>query len=207
MLIGNYSKGDTIIEVMLAFAVFAMLAVGSITIMNQGVASAQESLETTLVRQQIDSQAESLRFLHQAYIATTGTPTASGVKFQSILTDNVNTGVNASDFGDAACLNTIPQAGGTSGKPSFVLLPKSGNKLDGNNLKTMSDQNAPAYAQLKYKDDGSFQAPYGLWVEAVEGGEVGEPRFIDFHIRACWYSVTSNVPRTLGTIVRLYVPA
>lgn len=195
--------GDTIIEVMLAFTVFALLAVGSITIMNQGVASAQEALETTLVRQQIDGQAETLRFLHQAYIAKPASP--AGVAFQSIRTNNVNTNVNPTKFGDAACLTNIPQAGSRS---SFIVNPRLGNKVEGAGLKAMSDNLAPAYAQLQYDDAGNFIAPYGLWVEAIDGGESGERyRFIDFHIRACWYSVTNDSPRTLGTIVRLYVPA
>src|SRR5687767_10750024 len=61
-------RGDTIIEVLFAVTVFAMVAVGSLSIMNQGTGSAQRSLEVTLVRAQIDAQAEAIRFIHQAYV-------------------------------------------------------------------------------------------------------------------------------------------
>ena len=58
------NRGDTIIEVLLAVTIFSLVAVGSMVLMNRGVAMAQQSLETTLVRQQIDAQAEMLRFVH-----------------------------------------------------------------------------------------------------------------------------------------------
>jgi type II secretory pathway pseudopilin PulG len=65
----RHERGDTIIEVLFAVTVFAMVAVGAMTIMNQGTATAQRSLEVTLVRQQIDAQAEAIRYIHQAYVS------------------------------------------------------------------------------------------------------------------------------------------
>ena len=59
-----FNRGDTIVEVVFAVTIFSMVAVGAISIMNKGVAIAQQSLEITLVRQQIDSQAEMLRYIH-----------------------------------------------------------------------------------------------------------------------------------------------
>jgi type II secretory pathway pseudopilin PulG len=199
MRLANGERGDTIIEVMLAFTIFAMLAVGAISIMNKGVASAQESLETTLVRHEIDGQAEALRFLHQAYMID---PTsASGSKFQEIRTQKL-IDANPTTFGDGACLTGIPVAA----NKGFMINPKTATVID--SLKPMNDANAPAYAQIVYNPDGSLYSPYGLWIEAIEGkAKPGQSPFIDFHIRACWYSVTSDLPHTLGTIVRLYVPA
>ena len=60
----KHQVGDTLIEVMLASAVFSAVAVGCLTVMNRGLSIAQQSLESTLVRQQIDAQAEMLRFVH-----------------------------------------------------------------------------------------------------------------------------------------------
>jgi len=65
----SLQKGDTLIEVLFAVTVFSLVAVGSLSIMNQGTATAQRSLEITLVRQEIDAQAEALRFIHDSYIA------------------------------------------------------------------------------------------------------------------------------------------
>lgn len=59
-------RGDTLIEVMLAVAVFGMVAIGAIKCMNLGLFTAQTSLEVTMARNEIDAQAEALRFIHNA---------------------------------------------------------------------------------------------------------------------------------------------
>ena len=64
-----HKRGDTLVEVMFAVAIFGLAAVGTIALMNRGLASAQNSLETTMARQEIDAQAEALRFIHSAYIS------------------------------------------------------------------------------------------------------------------------------------------
>lgn len=62
-------RGDTLIEVMFAIAVFALVALLSITIMNTGITMAETSLENTMTRNEIDSQAEALRFLQNSYLS------------------------------------------------------------------------------------------------------------------------------------------
>ncbi|MBR0431809.1 hypothetical protein IJK16_02290 [Candidatus Saccharibacteria bacterium] len=64
----NY-RGDTIVEVTFAIAMFCVVAVISISIMNDGLNSAQSSLEITMARNEIDAQAEALRFVHDSYIS------------------------------------------------------------------------------------------------------------------------------------------
>lgn len=64
-------RGDTIIEVILAVTIFSLVAVGALTLMNSGTSMSQRSLETTLVRQQIDTQAELLRFVSRSAVGTT----------------------------------------------------------------------------------------------------------------------------------------
>lgn len=197
----NREAGDTIIEVMLAFTVFAMLAVGAIAIMNQGVASAQEALETTLVRQEIDGQADALRFLHQAYMINPDPATGTtGAKFKTIVA-NAGVGIDASPYGDSQCLTDVAGIGHNP----FIINTRNSAVISGTALKAMNDPTAPAYAQLVNHTDDIGADPYGLWIEGVKGETVAnQPKFIDFHIRACWYSVSNNAPRTLGTIVRLY---
>ena len=56
------TRGDTLIEVLFAITVFSLVVVTSLAIMNQGTQAALRSLQLTLVRQQVDSQAEALRF-------------------------------------------------------------------------------------------------------------------------------------------------
>lgn len=62
-------RGDTLIEVMFAIAVFSVIAVISMSLMNMGVSTAQGTLEMTMARNEIDAQAEALRFIQNSYIA------------------------------------------------------------------------------------------------------------------------------------------
>ena len=63
-------RGDTLIEVMLAVGIFSMVAVAVVAVMSGGTSSAQTALETTLAREEIDAQAEALRFIQTSYITS-----------------------------------------------------------------------------------------------------------------------------------------
>jgi type II secretory pathway pseudopilin PulG len=209
-LIHSQEKGDTLIEVLFAITVFAMVAVGSLTIMNQGTATAQRSLEITLVRQQIDAQAEAIRYIHQAYVAAyQGEGSAStGVAAQWVKMTSKATGKGAdgaSVFGEtdgAVCPSTAP------GQKPFILDARTATVWS--TTPAMSapvGMSLPPFSQVIYNDDSSINQAYGLWVEAVPSTSSNNgPGFVDFHIRACWDSPGSMAPMTLGTIVRLYEP-
>ncbi len=62
-------KGDTLIEVTLAVGIFSMVAIAIVAVMSGGTSSSQTALETTLAREEIDTQAEALRFIQSAYIS------------------------------------------------------------------------------------------------------------------------------------------
>ena len=62
-------KGDTLIEVTLAVGIFSMVAIAVVSVMSGGTSSAQTALETTIAREEIDAQAEALRFIQSSYIA------------------------------------------------------------------------------------------------------------------------------------------
>ncbi len=82
-------RGDTLIEVMLAVGIFSMVAVAVVAVMSGGTSSAQTALETTLAREEIDAQAEALRFVHSAYIAdkNAGTESKFGTLWNEIKTN------------------------------------------------------------------------------------------------------------------------
>ena len=65
----KHRVGDTLIEVTLAIGIFSMVAIAVVAVMTSGTSNAQTSLETTLAREEIDTQAEALRFIHSAYVA------------------------------------------------------------------------------------------------------------------------------------------
>lgn len=68
-------RGDTLVEVMFAVGIFGMVAIGAIGIMNRGLYDAQKALEITMARQEIDAQAEALRFVHEACSSEKNTTT------------------------------------------------------------------------------------------------------------------------------------
>lgn len=79
-------RGDTLIEVMFAIAIFAAVAIISIAMMNLGVANAERSLELSTARNELNAQAEAIRFIHSSYTSELTLPTcesvASGEKCQ-----------------------------------------------------------------------------------------------------------------------------
>lgn len=84
----NTKRGDTIIEVMFAIAVFCLVAVISISMMNLGLHSAENALEVVTARNEINAQAEALRFIHSSYISERTLPSltdpayVAGEKYQ-----------------------------------------------------------------------------------------------------------------------------
>lgn len=207
---GRPEKGDTIIEVLFAVTVFSLVAVGGISIMNQGTAAAQRSLEITLVRQQIDAQAETLRFLNASYVSAYQSSTTFSIDTPAGQWQQIQEGIDgvttASDFGtnDGTC-PAIPDG-------SFVL-----NTNSAKFVKLVDDKYSPAvtYSQVRYdkdKDGASVvDKAEGIWIEGIKANIGGDNHqysadYIDFHIRACWDSVGQSVPVTTGTIVRLYEP-
>ena len=190
-------NGDTIIEVLFAITVFSLIAVGGLSIMNQGTALAQRALEINLVRQQMDTQADVLRYLNQSYVADFGKDGFATQRWNKILNDRAV--ASAQSFDQVA----DPQ-GCNIPTRSFALDP---TKLNDDPVLTQPDgllSNPSTYAQLRYD---SLSRSEGIWVQAVEGNVAnGRPGYHDFHIRACWFSPGQSVPMTLGTIVRLYEP-
>ena len=68
MCIRNKS-GDTFVEVAFAIAIFSLIAIISIVAMNSSIATAQATLEVTMARNEIDAQAEAIRFIHNSYLS------------------------------------------------------------------------------------------------------------------------------------------
>ena len=61
--------GDTLVEVMFSISIFAFVAMITINMMNDGINTAQRTLEAQMARNEIDAQAEALRFVHNSYVA------------------------------------------------------------------------------------------------------------------------------------------
>ncbi|MDB5166891.1 MAG: exported protein of unknown function [Candidatus Saccharibacteria bacterium] len=202
----TFSRGDTLIEVLFAVSVFSLVAVGGLAVMNQGSASSQRALEISLVRDQMNSQAETLRFLNSSYVTAfragtifaNTTPAGQWV----IMSTNIKTHPIAtlSTLGVTSCPTSYAPG-------SFILNTQLATFADATHLQT-----AKTYAQLAYTGT-TLTGSLGIWIEGVSYNPItsGDPNqtsigYIDFHIFACWDSPGQPVPVTLGTIVRLYEP-
>lgn len=203
-------RGDTLIEVLFAISVFSFVVVTSLAIMNQGTVTSQRSLEITLVRQQIDAQAETLRFMHDSYVAvyrsgmtfnTTDAITSPAEEWYKMLNSIIATG-KTSASGVSDCPATTPTGSFVVDPLNVRYAPTVGETLPGN-----------MFAQIVYNNDNSFNSANGLWIEAIrsrtnmaDNGNQSNTGYIDFHILSCWDSAGSSIPSTQGTIVRLYEP-
>lgn len=195
------SRGDTLIEVLFAISVFSMVVVSSIAIMNKGMDAAQRTLGITVTRQLIDTQAQILRTAHDSYIAQYPASTYTGLAatYNTIESSTYSSANPGSDFiGSTTCPANVKR-GSTS---SFVLSPSNPTQL----IAVVTNNDPTAYPLITSSPTISVQ---GIWVEAIrkDANSTDTPiGYIDFHINACWPGPGSNVPLTLGTIVRLYEP-
>ncbi|NTW62089.1 type II secretion system protein [Candidatus Saccharibacteria bacterium] len=199
----NENRGDTIVEVMFALAIFSLVAVGSLSIMNQGAATAQRALEITLVRNEIDAQAEALRFLNSSYIANfqrgSASYTNSGAEQWRQILDNTVTTPSA--------WNTASSCPDNPSK-SFVVNTRKATLVTNTSVIVPAET---SFSQVYYDGANTMSKAEGIWIEAIDpnvttDNNQGDADYVDFHIRACWDSPGQSVPVTLGTIVRLYEP-
>ncbi|MDB5184081.1 MAG: exported protein of unknown function [Candidatus Saccharibacteria bacterium] len=214
MLLARTDRGDTIIEVLFAITVFSLVAVGGLSLMNQGTGIAQRALEIGLVRQQIDAQTDALRYLNSAYIeGFQKDPTTGGVKTTTSTTvwDAVVTNhreAQSQDFDGVALADGCHMPGSTY-HPFAIDITKLDDALNPDTSQAAlsslvlvpATKNTLTYAKVA---NNPLPEAEGIWIEAVQA--TANSGFYDFHVTACWTSPGQEVPVKLGTIVRLYVP-
>lgn len=62
-------RGDTIIEVTIAISIFSLVSIISLQLMDRDIALLQGALESEMARNEIDAQAEALRYIQNAYLS------------------------------------------------------------------------------------------------------------------------------------------
>jgi type II secretory pathway pseudopilin PulG len=201
--------GDTLIEVIFAITVFSFIVVTAMSLMNQGAAAAQRSLEITTVRQQMDGQAEVLRFLHESYVEAYQSGQSFDIidgastpaeEYYKVIQEATGRG-EASKFGD-------PKLCTTRDLKDFILNSRTA-KLITTKIQPGVFKAAPIYAQITFITGNQVLNSEGIWIEGIRSDDSVDstaPGYIDYHIRACWDVPGSNLPMNLGTIVRLYEP-
>lgn len=141
-MLDRRNRGDTLVEVILAFAVFTLVSVGAITVMNRGIAISERSLEVTLVREQIDAQAEILRYARDT---------------QSLAWTSIRANLAATP-GDR-CPDTPPSR-------AFIASTDGGGAVY-KALDATSFQKPATYSQFTL---GADPRAYGMWVVPVSAG-------------------------------------
>lgn len=191
-------RGDTIIEVMFGIAIFGLVAIMTINLMNNGLANSEANLESTIARNEMNAQAEALRYVHSTYSFSNGT--AFGNIWNAITNKDMTTG--ASSF--------APSAGGTDCATfySHDVNEYHGFALNTNSIKGGANGSIIKTDQLSQADTYPVvrnNKAKGIWINAVADNH-DNPSYYDFYIRSCWYGLGSNNPTTLDTVVRLYNP-
>lgn len=181
-------SGNTIIEMVLAFGAFSLVAVGTVIMLNRSISIAQSSLETTLVRQQIDAQAEMIRYVSD------NTP---AVWAEIIKEENISTAPSGINDTVTTCPTAVTDK-------AFIMAIKDN---DVGQIKLNSSNNKFNQASTHARVDVKKGVSYGVWVETTKAKASNRGSIVgayDFRIHACWTVAGSEVPQTLGTIVRVY---
>ena len=222
-------KGDTLIEVALAIGIFSMVAISVVAVMVSGTSSTQTALETTLAREEIDTQAEALRFIHASYISNSDINENPFAKLWKTITDNSYTPDN-NDTENKKYLQysvgTCQEIYDSSDNPiqkGFVIDTYALGALTKDNIKnaylSKFDNSskfiqASTYPRLVYNESQSLSSVEGIYVLAVKDPKTTNipnsnkkgAAYYDFYIRTCWYGTGSETPSTISTVIRLYDP-
>ena len=178
-------RGDTIIEAVLALAIFAMVTVSMFAIMQRGAASAYNSVERAQVRLLLNEQVELLTFVRDQYAAVKaqggavvpGTPADLWVMIGDIIPSSTIPVINA-------CTDM-------ANNPFYL---------------TLNASNAYEVKTTLTAATGLPSAGSGIWIQKVDpSGSLVKHNFHDFYIMACWQSTTGG-NQTISSLVRLYEP-
>lgn len=208
----RYERGDTIIEVMFAFVIFSMVVVGSIMLMNRGVAMAQRSLEVTQVRSQLDAQIDMARYLQRydpdAWNTLIATRSISNIPAFSDLVSAASptcpqpAALSGAFFFARRYDATLSNTAGGTGAYTVTAYPVSTSNL-------FRVDGVPAYSHVVHAPvPPDTPRSYGIWAQVTlaETNNSGPAsvRAYDLHVRACWDSIGTSIPLTVGTVTRLY---
>lgn len=224
-------KGDSLVEIILAVAIFSAAAVSAIGGMNFGLMEAQSYLEVSMARNEIDAQAEALRFIHDAYVYHKTDNTASGDSYDALWNSIVsraidNSGANKFSrptFNSCDEIYDVSIAGTShlTAFNSFAIDTQAlaASALDDSAL-VRSESDTPSFSlastfpRLVYSipalsEEESLYSVEGIWVYAVpeyRSSSLEKPKFYDFYINTCWNPIGGLHANTISTTIRLFNP-
>lgn len=224
-------KGDTLVEVMLAVGIFSMVAIAVVSVVSGSTSSAQTALEATLAREEIDAQAEAIRFIHDSYLADRNGEDNEYSDIWSNIVGNAAQGI-ADSYPPASCDDLYSGDNSIFGQNAFVINTHKLGKGKANEVYVKADngntfKQASTYPRLVFKGGGSLaeegtgdtlNSAEGIYVVAVkDSGDTNivtnnnyvesVSAYYDFYIRTCWYGTGDREASTISTVIRLYDPA
>lgn len=185
------SRGDTLVEVLLATAILAFVITGTSYVMNRGLSDTQISLERTQIQAEIAGQAAILRALHAEAVASGAENTGARQAWEEVVAMAVSgsTTMQKAVCKQADLSNNRFYFDNRGGSPDSWVTP-----IEIDSATSPVPQNASG---LPVVGDG-------LWVEAYELSGMSGHGAYDFYIKACWESSGVHTEQELRTVVRLY---
>ncbi|MEX0934386.1 MAG: glycine-rich domain-containing protein, partial [Candidatus Saccharimonadales bacterium] len=177
------SRGETIVEVLLATVILSTVIAGAYTLSTRATRIGQASIERTEVTNHVQSTAEVLR----------GIAFERGAAFSRIVSDEEETSfvTDITPVYDETFCQPTPGS-----RPFYIDLDNVGSTDDDPNTLFNRDV-IRAYDPDDIEDDSI----YNIWIEAYQQ----DANYIDFHIRACWQSITGPDFNRSGAVSRLYI--
>ncbi|MCL2002138.1 hypothetical protein FWG76_01900 [Candidatus Saccharibacteria bacterium] len=227
-------KGETIVEVMFAVAIFGAVAMVAIQMMNRGSVVAQAAVEAQQARNEMDAQASAIKFIHDGFLAerehhnsaNTDPPSRQFEELWNLITSSARTAAPPYHDNDT-CTDVMSNDEPFYGNQAFIintraLRPRGAPGYDASNIvRRPSDTSfivAPIYPRLVFTGDDVTLTETAIFddVSSVEGLQVfaiesnkrinGQPEYYDFHIRACWRPAGQLRDSKLSTITRALNP-
>ncbi len=181
-------RGDTIIEVILASSILALVTVSSFAIMERASASAYDALERSEVRLSINGQVELLNYFRENYIKSK----ASGISISASGTKPADMWLKVSED----TTNSTPPTLDTCSAPSDSFY------LDRNGTTNYQMVASPSVASTGLPVPGK-----GLWIKKITpSGQSPKRYYHEFYVIACW-PTTAGGEQRMSSIVRLHDPA
>lgn len=191
-------RGDSIIEVLLAVAIFSAVAVSSLATMNRGLANVETALEETVARSEIDAQANLIRYIYSGYTLIPGSnvyhDAASTENYAGVWDKMVNGAGDSAAQIETTCTNNHPEG--------FVLMNNK-NGISFQKINQYTESGGIPKSNNVIKDDETGSYGNDIWITTVKGGD---DAYYDFFINTCWYSPGSSTGTTLYTTIRLVNP-
>lgn len=168
----KFKKGDTLIEVAIAIGIFSMVAIAVVSVVNTSTSSAQSTLEITIAREEIDAQAEALRFIHNSALigedTNTSTALANNNGYAAIwkkITNLATTNASALTYSTPPTCSQLYSSDTLRNTHAFILNPRQISSKDPNKIVYDINTNstlfkAPStYPRLVYNTTDNTEGP------------------------------------------------